>query len=130
MPQEEKQFLNLCGEFLVAGELNRRKVACSVTYGFSKKADVIAFSESGKCVLRIEVKTTNRPEFIVGAKALDVSHVSEEMFWVLVHVPIDDQTPPRYFVLRSAEMQRRASAHFQRKRHAKHHLTRVTSEMA
>lgn len=112
MTQEEKHFLNLAGEFLVAGELNRRSVACSVTYGFSKQADIIAFADDRRRTIWIEVKTTSKQEFIVGAKALATTLVSPDVFWVLVHVPEDTTKPPRYFVLTSAELCKRASAKF------------------
>jgi hypothetical protein len=112
MTQEDKHFLNLAGEFLVAGELNRRSVACSVTYGFSKQADIIAFADDRRRTIWIEVKTTAKPEFIVGPKALDTALVSSDVFWVLVHLPEDMKKPPRYFVLTSAELCKRASAKF------------------
>jgi len=59
MPQEDKAFLNLAGEFAVASELNRRRVLASVTYGASKCADVFALSPDMTRVVRIEVKATN-----------------------------------------------------------------------
>lgn len=113
MTQEEKHFLNLAGEFLVAGELNRRQVMCSVTYGFSKQADVIALGMKTRKSVWIEVKTTNRQEFIVGDKALDERFVSPDTFWVLVHLPDNKKQPPRYFVLSSEELHKRAKSHFE-----------------
>jgi hypothetical protein len=113
MTQEEKHFLNLAGEFLVAGELNRRHIMCSVTYGFSKQADVIALGRKTRKTAWIEVKTTNRQEFIVGNKALDEGFVSPDTFWVLVHLVDDNRQPPRYFVLSSDELHKRATSHFE-----------------
>lgn len=108
MTQDEKHFLNLAGEFLVAGELNRRRIMCSVTYGFSKQADVIAMGMKSRHSVWIEVKTTHKMQFIVGAKALDKDFVSPDNIWVLVHLPDDEGQPPRYFVLPSAELNKRA----------------------
>ena len=112
MTQEDKHFLNLAGEFLVAGELNRRSVYCSVTYGFSKQADIIAFANDRRRTVWIEVKTTSKVEFIVGPKALDTTLISSDVFWVLVYVPEDKAKSPQYFVLTSAELCKRASAKF------------------
>ena len=107
MTQDEKHFLNLAGEFLVAGELNRRRIMCSVTYGFSKQADVIAMGMKSRRAVWIEVKTTHKMQFVVGAKALDKKFVSPDKFWVLVHLPDDEEQPPRYFVLSSGELNKR-----------------------
>jgi len=107
MTQEEKHFLNLAGEFLVAGELNRRRIMCSVTYGFSKQADVIALGMKSRRSVWIEVKTTHRMQFLVGAKALDKKFASPDTIWVLVHLPDDDDLPPRYFILPSTELHKR-----------------------
>jgi hypothetical protein len=112
MTQDEKHFLNLAGEFLVAGELNRRRIMCSVTYGFSKQADVIAMGMKSRRSVWIEVKTTRKMQFIVGAKALDKKYVSPDKLWVLVHLPEDDEEPPRYFVLSSKELHKRAMQRF------------------
>ena len=112
MTQDDKNFLNLAGEFLVAGELSRRQIPCSVTYGYSKKADVLALNDETGRVLRIEVKTTPRQEFIVGAKALDESYCSASRFWILVHLPENDTLAPRYFILSSHELNKKAVAHF------------------
>ncbi len=109
MTHDEKHFLNLAGEFLVAGELNRRRIMCSVTYGFSKQADVIAMGMKSRRAVWIEVKTTHKMQFVVGAKALDKKLVSPDTFWVLVHLPDDDGQPPRYFVLPSAELHKRTA---------------------
>jgi hypothetical protein len=112
MTQDEKHFLNLAGEFLVAGELNRRRIMCSVTYGFSKQADVIAMGMKSRHAVWIEVKTTRKEQFILGAKALDKKYVSPDKLWVLVHLPEDEGQPPRYFVLSSKELHKRAMRRF------------------
>jgi hypothetical protein len=113
MTQEEKHFLNLAGEFLVAGELNRHSIMCSVTYGFSKQADVIALGrDNSRKSIWIEVKTTRRHEFVVGTKSLDKNYVSPNTYWVLVHLPEDDSKPPRYFILSSELLYERSTKHF------------------
>lgn len=111
----DKVFLNLAGEFLVAAELNRRKILCSVTYGAAKSADVFAFSENSSTMARIEVKTTSsgRGRWPVGARAL-VAETTQHL-WVLVLLPqqlntraADDEQrgrhAPRYFVLLASEI--------------------------
>ncbi len=60
MANDTKVFTNLAGEFLVAAELNRRHILCSVTYGAAKSADVFAFSDDSGRVVRVEVKSTDK----------------------------------------------------------------------
>ena len=116
--QEEKSFLNMAGEFLVAAELNRRRVLCAVTYGTAKCADVWAFARSGDRAARVEVKTTGpgSQRWVIGEKALHPD-ASSSVFWVLVLLPdpqptgpSEDDTErgrhtPRFFVLKSEEIQ-------------------------
>jgi hypothetical protein len=113
--------LNLAGEFLVAAELNRRQILCSVTYGASKSADVFAFGESTDRLLRIEVKTTNKSKWPVGERGMKASSGKSSRLWVLVHLPPplessgeDDrrrgQHAPRFFVLTATEVESLARA--------------------
>ena len=115
--QDEKSFLNMAGEFLVAAELNRRGILCAVTYGAAKCADVWAFSKTGNRSVRIEVKTTGpgSERWVVGNRILQ-QEGSPDVFWVLVKLPsphpseatTDEQRrgrhAPRFFVFTSAEM--------------------------
>lgn len=103
MGQEDKSFINLAGEFLVAGELNRRRVLASVTYGESKRADIFAFSSDEKRFARIEVKATDKRRWPVGARALNAKSAKDGVFWVLVHLPIDDALP-EYFIFSGREL--------------------------
>ncbi|MEI6536206.1 MAG: hypothetical protein WCN98_12745 [Verrucomicrobiaceae bacterium] len=107
MSQEDKAYLNLAGEFLVAGELNRRRVAASITYGASKSADIFAFSPAKKRFARIEVKASDKGRWPVGARAFAKENEEEEVFWVLVHLPVEGQNP-EYFVFTGKELTERA----------------------
>jgi len=100
--QDDKNFLNMAGEFAVASELNRRKVLTSVTYGNSKAADVFALGDSGIYV-RIEVKTTSRSKWPIGEKATHPEKLGKDVFWVLVHMP-EPGSAPRFFVLTPQEL--------------------------
>jgi hypothetical protein len=104
MSHADKSFLNLAGEFLVAGELNRRKIGASITYGASKSADIFIFSSDAKRSARIEVKATNRKKWPVGHRCVNPENWSENVFWVLVYLDPNDSSPPRYFIFTSKEL--------------------------
>jgi hypothetical protein len=89
LSQEEKGYLNMAGEFLVAAELNRRQILSAVTYGNSKSADVWAFSSDSRRAARIEVKTTRegRNGWVTGDRSLIKDGWDKELFWVLVLLP-------------------------------------------
>jgi hypothetical protein len=112
----EKTLLNLAGEFLVAAELNRRQILCSVTYGASKSADLFAFGKATDHLLRIEVKTTTKSKWPVGQRGMTASSNGSGCVWVLVFLPppldtleLDDrlrgQHAPRFFVLTAQEVE-------------------------
>lgn len=102
MPSKQKQkyHLSLCGEYLVAGELQRRGINASVTYGNAKSADVVAFSESRNRVITVEVKTTGQPKWVIG------NHVPEssQQPWVFVFAPPDHSQSPEYYVVSQQEL--------------------------
>jgi hypothetical protein len=81
MPQEDKIFLNLAGEFAVASELNRRRVLASVTYGASKSADIFAVNPDMTRIVRIEVKTTQKGKWPIGEKAEQSAASSPRALW-------------------------------------------------
>jgi hypothetical protein len=95
--QDQKYRLSLAGEFLVAGELLRRNLNAAVTYGNAKRADVVAVSEHSACT--IEVKTTQKEEWVVGGKAPE----DNDSIWVLVFLPSEDKSP-EFFVLKSHDL--------------------------
>ena len=122
MSSDEKCFLNMAGEFLVAAELNRRHILCAVTYGTAKSADVWAFDSCSNRAARVEVKTTGpgSKKWVVGEKPL-TAPANPDVFWVLVMLPephprgvSDDgergQHAPRFFVLSSQEINRTLGA--------------------
>ena len=103
MSQEAKSHLNLAGEFLVAGELHRRQVSASITYGASKRADIFALDKPRGRIARIEVKTTNKARWPVGGRALLEASQAPGVFWVLVRLP-DPNTAPEYFIFSGREI--------------------------
>ena len=115
----EKIFLNLAGEFMVAAELNRRHVLCSVTYGAAKSADIFAFQATSDRLVRVEVKATTRNHWPVGGRVLHENTWKASCVWVLVWFPrpLDQPTDdarvrgehaPRFFVLTASEVGRLA----------------------
>jgi hypothetical protein len=98
--QSRKHTLGLAGEFLVAGELLRRGLHASVTYGNAKKADVVVLSKSRRNAMVIEVKTTSQATWVVGGTLPN----QDDELWIFVHLPTSENEPPRYFVLTSTEL--------------------------
>jgi hypothetical protein len=108
----------MAGEFLVAAELNRRRILSAVTYGASKSADVWAFDDVTNRAVRVEVKTTssNNLYWLVGEKAIVRGGWNPDLFWVLVLLPpphpttsqTDDsqrgKSSPRFYVFSSQKM--------------------------
>ena len=96
VPQEDKEFTGMAGEFLVAAELNRRGIHAAVTYGSAKRADVYAFPPGSGKLARIEVKSTplgNR-KWVVGQKVLNPEQWQPNIFWVFVLLPKPIPTEP------------------------------------
>ena len=98
--QKKKYNLAMCGEYYVAGELHRRGIPASITYGNAKKADVVATSESGEAATVIEVKTTSQSKWVVGQYVPQPS----QKIWVFVYVPSDSSLPPAFYVLTQSEI--------------------------
>lgn len=99
--QDDKNFLNMAGEFAVASELNRRQILASVTYGNAKAADVFALGDAGTYV-RIEVKTTSARKWLVGKKATRPEE-AKGVLWVLVYMP-EPGNAPQFFILTPQEL--------------------------
>lgn len=107
--QEEKYYLALAGEFFVAGELNRRGIFATVTYGAAKNADVMVVDDQTGQSAVIEVKTTALPNrrWITGRNAIRPESVRPNHFWALVLLPAlngDSTASPRFFVFTSEEI--------------------------
>jgi hypothetical protein len=97
--QEEKYAVAMAGEHFVAAELLRRGLAASVTMGNAKRADVVVMNRSATRVVVVEVKSSSRKEWIVGARPPEPS----KQPWVFVHLP-EDHSPPQYFVLTAKDL--------------------------
>lgn len=110
---EDRQFLNMAGEFGCAAELYRRGIQASLTIGNSKRADIFAISADGTKVVRVEVKAAKVAGWVLDKRARvpAVNHV-----WVFVYLPPPSNAKfaaevakvaagaPRYFVMTSAEV--------------------------
>ena len=137
MAADTKIFTNLAGEFLVAAELNRRHILCSVTYGASKSADLFAFSDDSGRVVRVEVKCTDKmrgdkTEWLIGQRGMKAGSTEHIWVFVLLPKPLEKKTEddcergqhaPRFFVLTGAEVQKLGEEdheEYSRKYQAKH----------
>lgn len=110
---QQKQFVQLAGEFGVVSELCRREVQASLTYGNSKSADIFVISKSGSRAAKLEVKSSTVDSWIVGKQA---ETVAPHIVWIFVYFPKFPTTfspaqvaengagSPHYHVLTSAEV--------------------------
>jgi hypothetical protein len=104
MPRDTT-FLSQCGEYLVAAELNRRRIFATVTYGNLKSMDVIALADDGRFA-SVEVKTSRKQQFPTGLTKNKQKTIQENKFWVLVSLDFEPQhLAPEFFVLSDAEIQ-------------------------
>lgn len=104
MPHDDKQFLNLAGEFYVAAELSRRKIVSSITYGSSKKADIFAFSDDKEKLALIEVKASNKKKWPLGEKVLNRNLWKPRSFWILVDLSSQPPHPPNFYIFTATEL--------------------------
>ena len=93
----DKNTSHLSGEFLVAGELARRGLGVSITFGNAKSVDI--FAQSTKTIYRIDAKAvrakTNWP--------LNRESVDKNIIYVFVYLgtekAIKKNEPPEYYVV-------------------------------
>jgi hypothetical protein len=102
--EEEKLRLGLSGELLVAGELLRRNMSASITYGNAKKGNVIA--GNGRIAISIEVKTTREGKWTIAYTPKPNDSIS-----VLVNLPRDPTMSAEFFILTGAELHNLKPAH-------------------
>jgi len=107
MAKIESYLLNLAGEYRVCSELNKRGVFASITYGNRKGADVYAISDRHKRVVKIEVKTSQRSNFVTNMTRKGLaSDLAAPDFWVLFQLrrKKDGTYAERFFVLTHREI--------------------------
>lgn len=88
----------MAGEYFVAAELNRRGINATITYGNAKKVDIVAFSSDKSVFEVIEVKTTDKNEWVIGSKLPDLTND----IWILVQLPKENS--PKYHIYTSEEL--------------------------
>jgi len=107
MARIEPYLLNLAGEYRVCSELNKRGVFATVTYGNRKGVDVYAISDRRERAIRIEVKTSQRTNFVtrITQKRLTRDPTAPD-FWVLFQIQPrrDGSFGERFFVLTHREI--------------------------
>lgn len=97
---------HLAGEFLVAGELSRRRYPVSITMGRAKSVDIYADSRDG--TFRVNVKAIrNKSDWPTREDA------DPNVYYIFVYLGSAEQTPkkkpskPEYFVVRGEEIKDR-----------------------
>jgi len=92
--------LNLAGEYRICSELNKLGILATITYGNHKGADVYAISDQHERALKIEVKTSQRGNFVtnITRKGLADDPTAPD-FWVLFQIHTEE-----FFVLTHEEI--------------------------
>ena len=112
--------LNLAGAYRACSELNKRGVFATVTYGTRKGADVYAIGDRKARALEIEVKTSQKGNFVTrlsqkcgdddpNAEGFWERRAADEEspdFWVLFQIRVgeDASFAERFFVLTHPEI--------------------------
>jgi hypothetical protein len=106
MPTIPLYLLNLAGEYRVCSELNKRGIFATITYGNRKGVDVYAISDRQERALKIEVKTSQRDNFVTSISKKWLDDPLPPDFWVLCQIrPVDDGSfSERFFVLTHKEI--------------------------
>jgi hypothetical protein len=97
----------LAGEHRVCSELTKRGIFATVTYGNRKNVDVYAISDRTDRALKIEVKTSQRTNFVTGITQKDLMtdpHAPD--FWVLYQIRRKGENvfEDRFFILTHKEI--------------------------
>ena len=107
MAKIEPYLLSLAGEYRVCSELNKRGVFATVTYGNRKSVDVYAISDRRERALKIEVKTSQRANFVTSITQKRLARdPGAPDFWVLCQLQprSDGSFSERFFVLSHREI--------------------------
>jgi hypothetical protein len=99
--------LNLAGEYRICSELTKRGVFATVTFGNHKAVDVYAISDRKELALKIEVKTSQRLNFVTSITQKGLAnnpHAPD--FWVLFQTKLgkDNCFSERFFILSHKEI--------------------------
>jgi len=100
---EDKNFLNMSGEYGVCSELQKRKIQCSITFGNQKAADILILKDNKYWV--VEVKTTRAKT--VATNFFQNYHSRTQTprpdFWIVVHIDNDTHVSD-FYILTHEEM--------------------------
>lgn len=99
MVKNDKYLLGMAGEFNVCAELMRRGFSASITYGNSKKADIIVLNDDQ--IKMVEVKTTSNQKWVLGK----VPQPSNKI-WCFVYFPQDLEQKAEYFIIQQTDLSR------------------------
>ena len=98
----DKNTTHLAGEFLVAGELSRRGLGVSITFGNAKSVDIVA--QSATSTYRVDAKALrSKSNWPVSAAQID-----RDVYYVFVYLgtaaTIRKNLAPEYFVVLGADL--------------------------
>jgi hypothetical protein len=99
MTRNDKRYrTQWAAQFFVAGELTRRGYLISLTLGNAPDVDLFAVSGSGNKFM-IDVKGLSSKNFWL----IKESEVRDDLYYVLVYIPAQDQQP-EYYIFSSSEL--------------------------
>ncbi len=109
-------FVGNAGEFFVLAELTRRGWTAAQTARNNRAYDVLAKRGSTFVAIRVKTKTSAFPVFQWNAKPngevfLEMTQQSD--FCVLVDIPVEEETPPTYYVVPTPVISKWLSDDFQ-----------------
>jgi len=105
-------FTQWASQFCVAAELTRRGYLVTLPLGNAPKTDIMAISPSGKR-FTVEVKGLGEGNWWIIGKV----EPSEDLFYILVHVPREDPTQrPRFFIMKSDEVKNEEDKYIEEKK--------------
>ena len=103
--EESKILRGHASQYYVAAELCRRGIVAAVTMGGCPTTDILCTRLDGEGYAHLQVKTFRKggSSCSVGLKA-EKNH-GDNFFWVLVGLPLNNNSSPDFYIIPSDEMQ-------------------------
>jgi hypothetical protein len=98
-PRIDGQLTALAGEFFVAGELLKRGLQTSVTFGNAKAIDLFAYNSKSTRAFNVQVKALRKPNYF----PISPEKVCADYIYVFVLLN-EPGTPVEYFVVPGKEL--------------------------
>lgn len=93
----DKQLTGMAGEFLVVGQLFKRRLQASLTIGNAKGVDVLAFNPATNRVFTVEVKTVRAPNSWI----IKSARIHKDRMYVFVNLNAPGE-PEQFYIFPGA----------------------------